>query len=92
MNPKNIKGKVMLRSANPQDTPDINMGFFSKGDDEDLQAMFEATGFLQLIFKSIPNNIFSELHSYTHVNYTDSDQKEFLQNQIFSHHVRTAMP
>jgi choline dehydrogenase len=90
MNPKNINGRVMLKSANPRDTPDINMGFFSKGDDEDLQAMFEAAGFLRPIFNNVPNNTFSELHPCTHQNCTDAEQKEFLRNQIFSHHVSSS--
>jgi choline dehydrogenase len=90
MNPKNINGRVTLKSANPRDTPDINMGFFSKGDDEDLQAMFEAAGFLRPIFNKVPNNTFSELHPCTHPNCTDAEQKEFLRNQIFSHHVSSS--
>jgi len=36
LGPRNMDGRVMLKSVNPQDTPDINLGFFSKGNDEDL--------------------------------------------------------
>lgn len=90
MNPKNINGRVLLKSADPRDTPDINMGFFSKGLDEDLEAMYEAASFMRPIFNSVPGNNFTELHPCTHPSCTKDDQKEFLRDQIFSHHVSSS--
>ncbi|TAQ86024.1 hypothetical protein B7494_g5653 [Chlorociboria aeruginascens] len=90
MNPKNINGRVMLKSADPRDTPDINMGFFSKGLDEDLDAIFEAVQWMRPILNSVPNNTFSELHPCTHPNCTQADQKNYLRNQIFSHHATSS--
>ncbi|TVY64263.1 Oxygen-dependent choline dehydrogenase [Lachnellula suecica] len=90
MNPKNINGRVLLKSADPRQTPEINMGFFSKGFDEDLQAMYEAAAFMRPIFNNVPNNTFTELHPCTHVGCTEEDEKNFLRNQIFSHHVSSS--
>lgn len=66
------------------------MGFFSKGFDEDLEAMYEAAAFMRPIFNNIPNNTFKELHPCTHASCTVLDQKNFLRNQIFSHHVSSS--
>jgi choline dehydrogenase len=90
MNPKNINGRVLLKSADPRETPEINMGFFSKGLDSDLDAMQEAAAWMRPIFHNVPNNTFTELHPCTHANCTVADQKEFLRNQIFSHHVSSS--
>jgi hypothetical protein len=62
----------MFKSANPRDTLNINIRFFLKGDDEDLQAMFKAAGFLQPIFNKVPNNTFLKLHPCTHLNCIDA--------------------
>ncbi|CAG8954070.1 hypothetical protein HYFRA_00009171 [Hymenoscyphus fraxineus] len=90
MNPKNINGRVLLKSSDPRETPEINLGFFSKGDDEDLNEMYEAAKWMRPYFNSVPNNKFTELHPCTHENCTVADQKEFLRDQIFSHHVSSS--
>ncbi|RDL40117.1 uncharacterized protein BP5553_00096 [Venustampulla echinocandica] len=90
MNPKNINGKVTLKSANPQDTPEINLGFFSKGNDDNLQAMFEAAKFARGIFSKIPANTFKEMHPCTQPGCTDEDQKDYLRTQIYSHHATSS--
>ncbi len=47
MSPKSQSGYVRLRSADPQDTPEINFRFFAHGGDEDLQEMLDAIKVVQ---------------------------------------------
>lgn len=42
MNPKSQAGSVRLRSADPRDTPEINLRFYETGADQDLTEQLEA--------------------------------------------------
>ena len=90
MNPRSQEGSVLLKSANPQDTPDINLKFFEKGSEKDLQAMSEAVNFARraLSNPSLPQGFapFSEVHPCPQSNCTDTEIKDYLRKQIYSHH------
>lgn len=63
MNPKSQAGYVRLRSADPRDTPDINLRFFEKGGDQDLTEMADAAKTLREVFAQAPAGLspFNEL-------------------------------
>ncbi|KAJ5016859.1 hypothetical protein K4K57_010480 [Colletotrichum sp. SAR 10_99] len=42
LHPRNINGTVKLRSTDPREAPNIHLGFFSQGDDADVDSMVEA--------------------------------------------------
>lgn len=50
MQVRNHAGTVKLRSANPQDIPDINFNYFEDGGNEDLQALTEGVELARNIF------------------------------------------
>ncbi|KAK5629144.1 hypothetical protein RRF57_004859 [Xylaria bambusicola] len=49
----NNKGWVKLRSANPQDTPDINFNHYAAGAEYDMAAMKDVIAWVRRIYKSI---------------------------------------
>jgi choline dehydrogenase len=63
MNPKSQAGYVRLRSADPRDTPDINLRFFEHGEDQDLTEMVEAAKTFRQVFAQAPAGLspFNEL-------------------------------
>ncbi|KAI6359562.1 hypothetical protein MCOR25_007012 [Pyricularia grisea] len=87
MNPKSQAGYVRLRSADPQDVPDINTNFFAQGGDQDLTEMLDAIEFLR---DGVHENTgpWEELHPCPGVNSTcsDDEQKEYIHDQVYSHH------
>ena len=96
MYPRGQDGTVLLRSANPRDVPKINFHFFETGGDQDLQALLEAVKFNRRLVSKAPAPLgpFTELYpcpGVINVNATtgacnDAKQKEFIRQQIFSHH------
>ncbi|KAK7420232.1 hypothetical protein QQX98_002887 [Neonectria punicea] len=85
--PRNINGTVKLRSADPKDMPDIHLGFFQEGDDDDLESMVEAINFVRLRFNNLTENAFTELRPCAAgVECTDNFQRRYLRNQAHSHH------
>ncbi|KAH6669323.1 mitochondrial putative choline dehydrogenase [Halenospora varia] len=90
MNPRSQKGWVKLRSADPQDTPEINFKFWEKNADKDLQAMLEAIKFARKVVQDAPPGLgpFKEIHPCTDANpnCTDTETKDFLKKQVYSHH------
>lgn len=88
MNPRSQKGYVKLRSASPLDTPDIHFKFWEQNSDKDLQAMLEAIKFGRKIVQDVPGTLgpFTEMHPCTTANCTDTETKEFLKKQVYSHH------
>ncbi|PSN75099.1 alcohol oxidase [Corynespora cassiicola Philippines] len=88
LHPRNINGSVTLRSANPRDVPNINLGFFSKGSDDDLASIVEAINLVRPAFHSLSNNTFTELRPCAAgASCTDEAQAEFLRTNTYSHHV-----
>ncbi|KAK5661798.1 hypothetical protein OQA88_9900 [Cercophora sp. LCS_1] len=91
--PKSQTGTVKLRSADPQDVPDINFRFFEKGGDQDLKELVEAANLLRESWKAAgaPALPFEELHPCPgelgkSSNCTDAAQAEFFKLQAYSHH------
>ncbi|KAI3325736.1 GMC oxidoreductase [Xylariaceae sp. AK1471] len=55
-NPRSSQGTVTLRSADPLEPPEINFRLFEEGEDEDLQAMFEAVTFVENMKARVTNS------------------------------------
>ncbi|KAK7948626.1 uncharacterized protein PG986_009512 [Apiospora aurea] len=101
MNPKSQAGYVRLRSADPRDTPEINLRFYETGADQDLTEQLDAIKTFRKAFASAPSpiNPFNELHpcpgafhdsetgTGAGAGCTDAEQKEYLKLQAHSHHV-----
>lgn len=90
MNPRSQAGYVRLRSADPQDVPDINFRFFDKGGDEDLTEILDAVKTIRKGIRAVAGDVapFEEQHPCAGVNAncTDDAQKDFIKTQAYSHH------
>ncbi|OAL42725.1 alcohol oxidase [Pyrenochaeta sp. DS3sAY3a] len=87
LHPRNINGTVKLRSNNPRDMPNIHLGFFSNGDDDDLESMVQAINYVRPFLNSLPNNPYTELRPCAPgVECTDDWQRDYLRKQVYSHH------
>ncbi|KAI1635453.1 hypothetical protein F4809DRAFT_651156 [Biscogniauxia mediterranea] len=90
MNPRSQAGYVRLRSANPQEMPDINLNFFAEGEDEDLTEILDGVKELRKAFNAVspPITPFNEKHPCPgkNQNCTDEAQKEYIKLQSYSHH------
>jgi len=95
MAPKSQAGTVTLRSADPQDVPEINFRFFESGGEADLKELVDAGNLLREAWQSAgdPALPFNELHpcpgpqgSTRGANCTDATQKEYYKTQAYSHH------
>ncbi|KAK3939407.1 oxygen-dependent choline dehydrogenase [Diplogelasinospora grovesii] len=92
MSPKSQAGSVRLRSADPQDVPDINFNFFLNNGDRDLAEMVEAGELLRKAWQAAgaPVLPFKELHpcpgTNAGANCTDASQAEHYKLQAYSHH------
>jgi choline dehydrogenase len=84
-------GTVKLRSADPQDTPDINFRFYENSKGEmDLNAMAEAIEFARQIIDSIGEPI-GPCNESTPCDGTRScDVKDFIRKQTWSHHATSS--
>lgn len=87
MNPKSQAGYVRLRSADPQDMPDINTNFFAKNADQDLTEIVDGIEFLRRNVREAAGP-WKELHPCPGVDSTCSDveQKQYVRDQSYSHH------
>ncbi|KAL1845633.1 hypothetical protein VTK73DRAFT_463 [Phialemonium thermophilum] len=90
MGPKSQAGTVRLRSADPLDTPDINLHFFQENGDQDLKEMLEAVKQLRQGIRAVNGTIapWNELHPCPGVDAacSDEEQMERLKTQAYSHH------
>lgn len=90
MGPRSQAGTVLLRSADPRDTPDINFRFFETGAEEDLTALLDGVKWARKAFSKAPNGLapWKELHPCKHpkTNCSDREQKEYIRLQAYSHH------
>ncbi|EME87514.1 uncharacterized protein MYCFIDRAFT_75362 [Pseudocercospora fijiensis CIRAD86] len=85
----NEVGTVTLRSANPQDMPEINFRYFStSGAADDLTALVEGTKYSRKIFQDlIPlNGKFTEDYPGTRNVRNDEEWKQYIQNEAWGHH------
>ncbi|OCL09578.1 GMC oxidoreductase [Glonium stellatum] len=94
INPHSQAGSVMLRSADPRDVPDINLRFYQTGESEDLGALLEAVKWVRSVFSKVPSSLgpFKEKHPcpYPRSNCTDDEQKTYIKEQAYSHHVTSS--
>ena len=87
LHPRNINGTVKLRSTDPRDVPDIHLGFFQAGNDDDLESMVQAINFVRPIFNSLPDNVFTEhLPCAAGVECTDEFQRHWHRVHAHGHH------
>ncbi|KAK1749497.1 hypothetical protein QBC47DRAFT_441744 [Echria macrotheca] len=90
--PKSQAGSVRLRTADPQDTPDINFRFFKNHGDTDLAELVEATNILRSSWLAAgdPALPIQELHpcpgEIGKAKCTDAMQAEYFRVQAYSHH------
>ncbi|KAK4159897.1 putative GMC oxidoreductase [Cladorrhinum sp. PSN259] len=96
--PQSKAGRVLLKSSDPRDTPDINFHLFeenSAGTNSDLQAELDTVKFVRRVFASVP----APLGPITPVeppcpggvpaadgSCDDATDLEWIKNQIFGHH------
>ncbi|KAF2853375.1 GMC oxidoreductase [Plenodomus tracheiphilus IPT5] len=90
---RNNAGSVTLRSADPQDVPEIVKRNFAVGGDEDLDALVEGMKFGRKAFKDlIPlDGSFSEVWPGKQTA-TDAQLKEFAKNEAWGHHASCTAP
>ena len=89
--PKSQAGSVRLRSADPQDTPDINFRLFANHGDSDLSELVAGANLIREAWLAAgsPATPFRELHpcpGELGVNCTDAMQAEYFKSQAYSHH------
>ncbi|KAK5652231.1 hypothetical protein OQA88_10728 [Cercophora sp. LCS_1] len=94
--PKSQAGTVKLRSADPQDTPDINLNFFKNHGEQDLAELVAGINLLRETWLAAgsPAAPFKELHpcpgELGKVNCTDAAQAEYIKLQAYSHHATSS--
>jgi choline dehydrogenase len=90
---RNTAGTVTLRSADPQDVPEINKRNFDVGGDEDLDAIVEGMKYGRKVFQDlIPlNGKFEEVWPGKGVQ-TDEQWKTFAKYEAWGHHASCTCP
>jgi choline dehydrogenase-like flavoprotein len=84
---KNRKGRVILRSADPRDTPLINFHYFEEGADDDLDAVVEGIQFVRNLTAKLQQEemIVTEEIPGSDCQTID-DLKTFVRNNAWGHH------
>ncbi|KAI8933500.1 hypothetical protein NX059_009237 [Plenodomus lindquistii] len=90
---RNNAGSVTLRSADPQDVPEINKRNFKVGGDEDLDALVEGMKFGRKAFNDlIPlDGKFTEVWPGKQIA-TDAQLKQFAKDESWGHHASCTAP
>jgi choline dehydrogenase len=90
---RNNAGTVTLRSANPQDVPEIRKRNFAVGGDEDLDALVEGAKYSRKVFEDLVplNGKFTEVWPGKGVQ-TDAQWREFSKNEAWGHHASCTCP
>jgi choline dehydrogenase len=97
INPQSRSGTVLLKSADPRDTPEINFHLFKENDagtDLDLNAELDTVKFVRRVFADIPAPLGPIVPVEPPCPGTpaadgtcdDEADKEWIKNQIFGHH------
>jgi choline dehydrogenase-like flavoprotein len=83
---RNRAGSVMLRTADPQDMPQINFRYFEEGADQDLEAVVDGIRFVRAITAELrQQKLMSE--EFPGDDYkTDEELKTFVRNNAWGHH------
>ncbi|KAH7077253.1 hypothetical protein FB567DRAFT_146432 [Paraphoma chrysanthemicola] len=50
MHPQNTQGFIQIKSADPQDTPEVNLNYFAEGAETDLGSMLDTVAFARKAF------------------------------------------
>jgi choline dehydrogenase len=90
---RNNAGTVTLRSADPQDVPEIRKRNFDVGGDEDLDALVEGMKYGRQAFKDLVplDGKFTEVWPGNQVQ-TDEELKEFARYEAWGHHASCTCP
>ena len=84
----NRAGRVLLRSADPRDTPDIRFRYFDEGDDtarEDLDAVVAGVELARSIMTWLGDDVAEELLPGPDVR-TREQLRDFVRDQAWGHH------
>jgi len=84
----NRAGRVLLRSADPRDPPDIRFRYFEEGDDaaaEDLDAVVTGVELARSIMAWLGNDVAEELLPGSEVR-TRDELRAFVRDQAWGHH------
>ena len=84
----NRAGRVLLRSADPRDTPDIRFRYFDEGDDtagEDLDAVVSGIELARSIMRWLDGDVAEELAPGPAVR-TREQLRAFVRDQAWGHH------
>jgi choline dehydrogenase len=89
----NQGGEVLLRSADPRDTPDIRFHYFDEGTDSagaDLEAVFEGVKFARSLMDAwgLPDGELVPGPDYAQ----DEALREFIRNEAWGHHASCTCP
>lgn len=87
--PKSQAGYVRLASADPQDTPDVNLNFFQNHGTKDLNELVEGINLLRQSWQAAGSAVlpFSEKHPCPGTEKcSDSTQRDYVKLQAYSHH------
>ncbi|KAJ4258027.1 hypothetical protein NW762_008165 [Fusarium torreyae] len=91
--PRNNAGKVVLRSADPLDVPEITFNYFDTGSGDssaDLQALYEAVELTRKAFDSQAVNI-TEVLPGAHVA-SQKDVETYIKDTAWGHHASSTCP
>jgi choline dehydrogenase len=90
---RNTAGTVTLRSADPQDVPEIRKRNFDVGGDADLDALVEGMKYGRQVFRDLVplNGKFTEVWPGKKVQ-TDKELKEFAKYEAWGHHASCTCP
>ncbi len=93
---QNRAGEVVLRSADPLDTPLINFHYFDEGSDtagEDLQSVVEGIRFVrELTAKLKAQGLIAEEEQPGEALQTDDELRDFVRNTAWGHHASCTCP
>jgi choline dehydrogenase len=84
----NRAGSVLLRSADPRDTPDVRFRYFEEGDDragEDLDAVVEGIEVARSIMRCLGDDVEAELVPGPQAD-TREKLRAFVRDQAWGHH------
>ncbi|CAI6333128.1 unnamed protein product [Periconia digitata] len=100
MNPHSQAGVIELQSADPRDTPVINLNYFKDEEEKDLNALLEGVewvrSWLSKVNGSDPESLapFNELHpcegQIGKQNCTAESQKTYMKEQAYGHHATSS--
>jgi choline dehydrogenase len=85
---QNTAGRVLLKSNDPQDTPDINFHYFQEGSDvsgKDLESVVNGVEFVRRMIQKTGTVIRREVIPGEQV-HTRDEIREFVKNEAWGHH------